>query len=63
MGAAAADGPVSGSASLVLAPVARGVPRSLPATLAEDVIDQPARIQFEVFSTSTAARLTPAWMG
>jgi hypothetical protein len=35
---------------------------SLP-TSAEDVIDQPARDQFEVFSMSTVVSSTAAWTG
>ncbi len=36
---------------------------SLPMTFAEDVIDQPARAQFEVFSTSIAVSSMAAWTG
>ena len=32
-------------------------------TFAEDVIDQPARAQFEVFSTSIAVSSMAAWTG
>ncbi len=36
---------------------------SLPATFAEDVIDQPVGVQFEGASTSTALSSMAAWKG
>jgi len=36
---------------------------SLPMTFADDVIHEPARVQFEVFLVSTALSSMAAWTG